>query len=106
MMDSESLAKEVTEQREKSLPASNFTQTHAPVDDFPAVYPEDDTEERKSWREWNVEHWHPSFSMAKIALRSDTRELYQNSIPPYKLRIYFLLPTIYGGMLAPRIRVV
>lgn len=49
MMDSEAVAKEVTEgelvteQREKSLPAS---QTHAPgVDGVPSVHPEDDTEE-------------------------------------------------------------
>lgn len=48
MMDSEAVAKEVTEgelvteQCEKSLPAS---QTHVPVDGFPSVHPEDDTEE-------------------------------------------------------------
>jgi hypothetical protein len=49
MMESEVVAKEVadgelvTEQREKSLPAS---QTHAPgFDSVPSVHPEDDTEE-------------------------------------------------------------
>ena len=47
MMDSEAVAKEVTdgelvtEQHQKSLPAS---QTHAPVEGFPSVHPEDDME--------------------------------------------------------------